>query len=202
MDLVPAIHASPALAVITVTGGGSGAIERLLTVPGASGTVLEARVPYAHKALADWLGRAPEQSCSAETARQIAMASFQRSRELTAEQPDQEHNLVGIGCTASLVSDRPKRGEHRLHVAAQTSTRTLCLSMLLEKGKRTRQEEEQVATHAVVATLAEAAGVHSMDLTKRPPGIEASFEEKEAPREWTDLLLGKRDLVAVAWCTK
>src|SRR5262245_24531136 len=75
-----AIHASGRHFVIALTGGGSGAIGLLLQTPGASRSVLEAIVPYALPALADWLGGVPDQACSAPTARAMAMAAFERAR--------------------------------------------------------------------------------------------------------------------------
>ena len=70
------LHRSPWQGVFHVTGGGSGLLAELLTTPGASGTVLEAVVPYAPAALADLLGRAPDQACSPATARSLAMSAF------------------------------------------------------------------------------------------------------------------------------
>lgn len=190
-DLIAAIHASPWEGVLAITGGGSGAIERLLTTPGASGTVLEAVVPYAAASLTDWLGRAPERACDEATARAMAMRAFQRARELKPADSD-PRRLFGVGCTASLTSDRPKRGEHRAHVAIQTAQRTAVLTLRFEKDRRTRAEEEQATAHGVVTLLAEVAGARGLDLSKTPDGIEASIESEEAPPAWTQLLLGER----------
>ena len=46
----------------TVTGGGTLLLADLLTVPGASATVLDARIPYANAALAEFIGAVPEQA--------------------------------------------------------------------------------------------------------------------------------------------
>lgn len=194
-DLVARIHDAPWRAVLAVTGGGSGAFERLLAVPGASRTVLEAVVPYAETALADWLGGAPDQACTEAASRRMAMASFERARRLAPG--DDPRRLVGVGATAALVTDRPKRGEHRVHVAAQTAERTLCLTLRLEKGRRGRAEEEAIAAQAVIATLADAAGVRAIDLSKGPPSLEATMRSRTAPAEWTELLLGERAAVAI-----
>ena len=51
------IHDAPQQGVFYVTGGGSLFLSDLLTVPGASNTVLEAQIPYAFEALADVVGR-------------------------------------------------------------------------------------------------------------------------------------------------
>ena len=58
-ELVQRLHALPDCGVFAVTGGGAVLLADLLTVPGASATVLEARVPYAGGALAEFIGAAP-----------------------------------------------------------------------------------------------------------------------------------------------
>ena len=47
------LHESPWQGVFYVTGGGTLLLSELLTTPGASATVLDARVPYAAAALAE-----------------------------------------------------------------------------------------------------------------------------------------------------
>ena len=76
--MIERIHQSAKQLVLSITGGGSGAIAALLEVPGGSATVLEARVPYAQAALEEWLGGPVDQACSEPTARAMAMAAFVR----------------------------------------------------------------------------------------------------------------------------
>src|SRR5262249_39941778 len=116
-SLVARIHAAQGQLVLAVTGGGSRAIGELLSVPGGSGTVLEAVVPYSAEALVDFLQTRPEDFCSPQAARLMAMAAWQRGRRLQAaeEKPD-DLPAIGVGCTASLASDKPKRGAHRIHI--------------------------------------------------------------------------------------
>jgi hypothetical protein len=66
-----------------------------------------------------------------------------RGRQIVPEADP--HFLVGLGATASLASDRPKRGDHRIHVALQTSTQTISFSLTLAKEVRTRRHEEEIA---------------------------------------------------------
>lgn len=61
--------------------------------------------------------------------------------------------FVGVGCTASLVSASPKRGDHRAHVAAYSGDRTVACSLTLAKGRRERWEEDDVVGRLVVRTL-------------------------------------------------
>lgn len=193
-DLIRRLHDSPWCGVLAITGGGSGAIERLLSVPGASGTVLEALVPYSSAALTEWLRATPSQACSEATARAMAMRAYERAGELEggSENPIER---FGVGCTASLASDRPKRGEHRAHVAVQTGKSTRVVTLRFEKGRRSRAEEEQATAHTVLAALAATAGVHEIDLSKTPPGLEAESQLTEAPAAWAELLAGGRESV-------
>ena len=77
-QLISTLHASGRKAALAITGGGSGAIGELLRVPGGSRLLIEAQVPYDEPALATFLGFAPAQACSADTA--IAMARSARAR--------------------------------------------------------------------------------------------------------------------------
>src|SRR5436190_16238720 len=91
--LIAALHDAPYQYVAAVTGGGAQALALLFNVPGASRTVLETLVPYHPRSLEQFLGREPDQSCSAETSRLMAQAAFQRAHELV---PD--HRVAGVGC--------------------------------------------------------------------------------------------------------
>ena len=128
------LHNSPWLGVFYLTGGGASLLAELLNTPGASGTVLEASVPYANKALSDLLGRAPDQATSAATARQLAMAAYERANALG------EGTLFGFGCTAALATNRVKKGVHRAHWAVQTATDTFTFSATYS-GDRDSEEK-------------------------------------------------------------
>jgi nicotinic acid mononucleotide adenylyltransferase/nicotinamide mononucleotide (NMN) deamidase PncC len=149
------MHASGRQAVLAITGGGSGAISELLRVPGGSRLLLEALVPYDSRALAAFLGFEPEQASSVETA--VAMA--QRARERAAKFAPTGAQLVGLGATAGLVTDRPRKGEHRFHIAVTTGAGTEHCSIVLAKGRRDRPGEEDLVARAIVLWLARACGV-------------------------------------------
>src|ERR1044071_7931277 len=105
-QLISTVQASGRKAVLAITGGGSGAIGELLRVPGGSRLLIEAQVPYDEMALAAFLGFAPAQACSADTA--VAMARSARAR--AARLAPAGADAVGLGATAALVSNRPRRG--------------------------------------------------------------------------------------------
>src|SRR5581483_4886723 len=151
---IAAVHATPQKCVIAVTGGGASAVAELLAVPGASRTLLEAVIPYDEQSLAEFLGRWPEQFCSADMAAEMARRAFERARWLAPGEP-----VVGVGCTASLATDRPKRGDHRVFVAVRTDTETRIVLLTLAKGARVRVGEERVAAALLLNTVAEAFGI-------------------------------------------
>lgn len=190
-ELIERIHQAGHPLVIAVTGGGSGAIAALLEVPGASSTVLEAIVPYASTALKAWLGGVPEQYCSERTARAMAMAAFERARQLSDVDP---RMLVGIGATASLASNRAKRGSHRIHVAWQSATTTVVTSCTFSSDG-TRADEEPACTSLILDAVAEACGVEVRP-SSATIGAATDRREQHAPLEWTALLLGERTFVA------
>ncbi|KAL8485530.1 hypothetical protein ACS0TY_027716 [Phlomoides rotata] len=57
--MVEAIHANPTQAVLYLSGGASQAFGWLLSLPGASNTVLEAIVPYSRMSVIQLLGKVP-----------------------------------------------------------------------------------------------------------------------------------------------
>jgi hypothetical protein len=154
-QLISALHASGRKAALAITGGGSGAVGELLRVPGGSRLLIEAQVPYDALALATYLGFAPAQACSADTA--VAMARSARAR--AARLAPTESDPVGLGATAALVSDRPRKGEHRFHIAFVDSARIAHCTGVMAKGRRDRASEEDVVARAIILWLARACGV-------------------------------------------
>ena len=154
-QLISTLHASGRKAALAITGGGSGAIGELLRVPGGSRLLIEAQVPYDALALATFLGFAPAQACSADTA--IAMARSVRARAARLVPADTD--LVGLGATAALVSDRPRKGEHRFHIAFANSAGIAHCTGVMAKGRRDRAAEEDLVSRAIVLFLAHACGV-------------------------------------------
>lgn len=153
--MISELHGSGRKAALAITGGGSGAIGELLRVPGGSRLLLEAQVPYDEQALAGLLGFAPAQASSAETSIALARSARARASRLVAGDAD----LVGLGATAALVSDRPKRGEHRFHIACAGATRVAHCTGVLAKGRRDRGGEEDLVARAIVLWLARFCGV-------------------------------------------
>jgi nicotinamide mononucleotide (NMN) deamidase PncC len=189
-DFVAGIHASGMRLVLGVTGGGSQAISTLLSVPGGSRSVLAAVVPYSATALAEWLRGRPDHFCSEHTARLMAMAAYEQAQHLAAAEGGTVP-VAGVACTASLTSDRPKHGAHRVHVAAQTAGFTAVASLELTKGARDRQGEEDLAARFLLNMVAQGCGLPGrLSLALQAP--ECVVENGTvAPAEWKALFAGE-----------
>jgi nicotinamide mononucleotide (NMN) deamidase PncC len=191
---IAAMHASGRQAALAITGGGSGAIAELLRVPGGSRLLLEAVVPYDLRALTAFLGFETTQACSVETA--VAMA--QRARARAAMFARTGAPLVGLGATASLVSDRPKQGEHRCHIAVTTGSGTDVYSIVLQKGRRDRPAEEDLVARAIVLCLARGCAIDAPSPSVLLDADERYTEEAAASDPIDRLVAGSLDRVT-AW---
>src|SRR5205807_336396 len=177
--LIEAIHHSAGKCVLAMTGGGTGAAALLLSVPGGSRTVLEVVVPYHEAALVQFLGNRPAQFCSPGTSRAMALRAYEHAAWLAPGQP-----VVGVGCTASLATDRPKRGDHRFHLTCHSADRITTYSLILGKGEREREAEERVLDSVLLNALAETYG-----LTERVPERLLSQETVQVEAQRTADLL-------------
>jgi hypothetical protein len=128
---------------------------------------MEAGVPYANAALSQLLANQSmvvTGACNADTA--IAMAEAARIRAIELLLMDEKrfsclanNNVFGISCTAALVSNTPKKGAHRCHVGISSSTQKYVLSLSLEKGLRSRVEEDYVCSRLAIDALADICSV-------------------------------------------
>ena len=179
--------------VVVVSGGGTQVIPQLLAGGGASNVMLEALVPYAKSAVAEFLGGNPDAYCSDRTTRQLAVAGWQRSVKLSS----QGRNNVGIAATASLRSGKPKMGQHRVHIATHRVQETVTATLQLKKNARSRLEEEHVAAllclDVLVSTVTETTNhpwrkeLESLLL----PEEEIVRNEYKAPARWQELWISE-----------
>jgi hypothetical protein len=193
-QLISTLHGSGRKAALAITGGGSGAVGELLRVPGGSRLLIEAQVPYDEMALAAFLGFAPAQACNSATA--IAMARTARAR--AAKLVPAGTDLVGLGATAALVSDRPRRGEHRFHIAFANAAGIAHCTCTMAKGRRDRAAEEDLVSRAIVLWLARACGIATPSLRSLLDADEHYAETEVATADTIDqLLAGELDRVTV-----
>ena len=166
-NLLNQIYQTNSKVVITAAGGGASAIAWIQSVPGSSRTFLKGLVPYHPDTLEAALGSTPDQSVSDE----VALLLAERAQEEAVGLVGRQGRVLGIGCTATLATDRPKRGEHRGHIAVTDGNKATIHSLQLQKGLRTRAEEEEIVSRILIKTLAEASGVQ--------PRLETGIDDGE-----------------------
>lgn len=190
--LIEAIHRAPYQCVLAVTGGGAGAVAELLSVPGGSRTILEAAVPYHEQALIDCLGHRPEHFCSAPVGRDLARRAYERAGWLVSGK-----TVVGLGCTASLATDRPKHGDHRFYISVRSAEGTRDYSLILTKGARDREAEEAVLDAVLLNALAEAFGIAERLEVTLLPGEEVKVEAQPLDDPLLPLMRGEIETLCV-----
>jgi len=153
--LIQSIHDAPHQLMLVIAGAGHSALSNLLDVAGASRTLLEALVPYSQASFEEFLTHKPGQYVAGQTARLLAGRAYTRAQQLNlAAKP-----VFGIACTAAIATDRPKRGEHRAHVARWQADGVWQYDLLLEKGAHTRAEEELLVSRLILQAIAEGCGL-------------------------------------------
>ena len=165
LKLVESIHRTAGMTSLVIAGAGSQAINAILGVAGASRTVLDIQVPYASSAVVDYLGREPGQYVSTDAALALARAAYFRAVKLREDREP----VFGIACTATIATDRPKRGDHRCHISVYGPTSWKSASLTFVKGLRSRDQEDDVVSRLILNSIAESLGIHErLDLKLTP----------------------------------
>ena len=146
------IHSSDYKFSIATAGAGSLAVSWLLAIPGASNSILDVRIPYHGKAMEDFLGYMPTKFVSDVVSKEMADRAFLYSRKY-ANDLNSGHNLIGIGCTASIATNKPKRGDHNFFLSASDGLSRLTIHVILAKDTRSREEEEEVVSRSIINAI-------------------------------------------------
>ncbi len=149
-QLIQMIHNNPYRVVVVAAGAGTEAISDLLGVAGATRTMLEAIIPYSKAAFDDFLELPPEKYVASKTAALLSGRALTRARWLE----NGDSPTVGLSCTATIITDRPKRGEHRAHIALWHPERLTRYELNLQKGARDRRGEEELVSRLMLNGLA------------------------------------------------
>ncbi|MED6132310.1 hypothetical protein PIB30_017743 [Stylosanthes scabra] len=175
---VEAIHSSPYQAVIYLAGGASQLLGWLLSVPGASTTLLEALVPYSRISMIQLLSKIPSQFCSQQTAEDMALLAYNRALKLS--KPGSP--VVGVGFTGSLATVRSKLGDHRFYMSTRTADRLSISKVTFTKGLHTREEEDRVSSQLLLKAIAKACKVTATPV----PDFSESFVTEECEKQFNE----------------
>ncbi len=156
-DRIERILNSGYRAVLVTTGGGSSAVNALLTAPGASHFVVEAHVPYSPEAIERFLEKKPEHSVSPATARKLAEVAFNVGRaSCLSGQAGSLSYIMGIACTAALQTDHERRGADRAFICIKTAGAEKVYALHL--SKTSREEQEALLSDWLLTLIAYAVG--------------------------------------------
>ncbi len=134
--------------MLVTTGGGSGALNALLSTPGASRFVSEAHVPYSPAALERFLDEKPSQSVSPETASKLA--------EVALRSQVSGLKSLSVSCTAALQTDRVRRGDDRAFICIKTAEAEKLYALYFSKASRA--EQEALLSDWLLVLIAQAVG--------------------------------------------
>jgi len=192
-ETIAAIHAHPLRISYAFSGAGSQALAWLHGVAGSSNTLLEANDPYAPAALGRTIGFAPEPSVSEAVAGALAERSFQRAIALA----EPGTPVAGLGCTAAIATDRAKRGAHRACVAVRDPWEMRTYALTLQKGVRSREQEEALVSSLVLRALAQACDVEGPQAWELREG-ERLIANVESHDRLPDLFEGHVEVVSLS----
>ncbi|XP_043701441.1 uncharacterized protein LOC122651928 [Telopea speciosissima] len=185
--LIEAVHSSPTQAVLYLSGGASQALGWLMSVTGASNTILETVVPYSKMSMTQLLGKIPSHFTSQQTVEEMALLAYNRALKLSRP----GHPVVGVGFTGSLASSHPKLGDHRFYLSTRTCDRHWVSKVTLSKGLRTREQEDKVSSHLLIKALADACKVSAsfvseLNDSEVPDESEKLFDEDQQLQQLLD----------------
>ena len=154
--LVGEIHASGAKAAFVISGAGASAAQWLLSVPGASNTILEIVIPYGYRAMENYLGWLPAKNVAQKTGECLAAAAYLRARDFS----EAGEAVLGLSCTAGIITNRPKKGPHHAYVSIRSREKTTIRYLQLKKGLRDRKGEELIVSQLILLALLEELELH------------------------------------------
>ena len=178
--MVESLHSTEGMASLVIAGAGAPAMGWILGVAGASRTVLDVQIPYASSAMVDYIGAEPEQYVSERAALDLARAAYRRAVALR----EGGYPVVGLSCSATIATDRPKRGDHRCHVSTYDATGRTTTTLTLTKGLRSRDGEDDVVSRLILNALAEALGIED----RLDPGLSGDERMIRSGRRFVDPL--------------
>lgn len=163
-SLITTIHAQHRPTIFTFAGAGSQALWLLHSIAGSSRTIVEAIDTYSPASMQSLIGYMPARFVSQHTAIDMAKSAYIRAIDLGyANQP------IGLACTATIATDRIKKGEHGCWIAVCDGQSVHSYGLILQKGLRDRIGEEALISEAIIRVLAYHVDVEStIDLTLAP----------------------------------
>jgi nicotinic acid mononucleotide adenylyltransferase len=112
----------------------------------------------------------------------MAMAAYMSARNIRPE-----NNVIGVGCTAAIATNRARKGTDRCHIAVQAAGFTTIYDIDLNREDH-RKEQEAICRNAIIAAMACA-----VDVSIEPSDVGTRTRHIDAEKPWVDLLAGDID---------
>jgi len=161
---------------LVTTGSTGGLLEALWGPFHASNQLFGHRFCYAQEDLAEFLGFKPKKFCSEETAAQMAAHAYWHGMELAVRRRIAVPDVIGVGMTAVVSSDRHHRGEERVCIAVRTresfhkfeATFEKCAEDALPEDRyAARIEQSQLADVMTLNVILDAGGITQIPFPKK-----------------------------------
>lgn len=154
-DLIKQIHSSNVKIGLVATGGGVTSLSSLFLVPGASQSILSASIPYSKTAFYEYISILKDKEevskinsyCSENASILLAKSSYITTFNHILNDVDKNNlfflknynnhsnKIIGVSITANLISDQPKKGDHRCHITIFDGKEILTQKIILHKSK-------------------------------------------------------------------
>ncbi len=157
--IVEALHDSGLRTVVVLTGGGSRFLSELMSVPGASRTVVGAHIPYSSDPLDRFVLETVKESVSKRTARRMADRAFSEA----VRNSGAGTHCVGIACSAGLTTDRDRRGEDEAWCCLRSAGSDEFAHIEFEKDGATRDRQEDTLAALLLFMTSNASGVAGIE---------------------------------------
>ena len=145
------IHDADTQMVISVTGAGSKSINWLLSVPGASKTLLEANIPYSESSQKLFLGDSElSKSVSSNVANALAKESYIKATRLKKS----DIPVIGVGCTGAISTERNRKGHNQAFISIWTPNQINEIHILLNKSDSNRTKDEEKISLLIIDQIA------------------------------------------------
>lgn len=142
--------------IFLLTTGSTGGLAEALWQPfHASSQLMGHHFCYAQEDLVRFLGFKPKQFCSEETAAQMAAHAYWHGMELAVRRGIAVPDMIGVGMTSVVSSDRHHRGEERVHIAVRTKENFLTFKAVFSKCDENALQEERYQTRIDQSQLAD-----------------------------------------------
>ncbi len=158
-EAVAKLHAGEHMVYIATTGAVGHLIHELWRVPGSSNTIIGNELLYHQSQVERFIHFLPDRFVSKDVALRLAAEAHARARREVEKMEGSRRPVIGLGMTATVATDRPKHGQHRVHIAARSDGAFHYLSAVLKKGYRNRMEEGILCDRLALSVLLKAAGI-------------------------------------------